>query len=244
LRDLRNLRNRQGRQMPFQFFTVSPHGAEQAERAINAFLCGHRILAVDRRWVEQGSASFWSFCIDYLAGAPAPGFAAGVRPGGPRGRVDYREVLKPEEFAVFARPRERRKEIATAAAVPVYSLFTNEQLARMVQTRAASRAGLEKIEGVGDGRLDEYGDRMLEILAAPRGSLREGLRGTARRPGPIGPPCGRKPSKRQPAHPPSPPRRHGSARNGPLLDSDPQGMIPRCDGVAVGRGGEVWGGST
>jgi superfamily II DNA helicase RecQ len=151
--------------MPFKYFTVSPHGAEQAEREINAFLCANRILAVDRRWVEQGSASFWSFCIDYLAGAPAPAFPGAVRPGGPRGRVDYREVLKPEEFAVFARLRERRKEIATAEAVPVYTIFTNEQLARMVQTRATTRAGLEKIEGVGDGRLDKYGDRMLEILA-------------------------------------------------------------------------------
>ena len=30
------------------------------------FLRSHRVLAVDRRWVEQGSESFWSFCVDYL----------------------------------------------------------------------------------------------------------------------------------------------------------------------------------
>jgi hypothetical protein len=30
----------------------------------------------------------------------------------PRGRVDYREVLTPEDFAVYARLRDRRKEIA------------------------------------------------------------------------------------------------------------------------------------
>jgi superfamily II DNA helicase RecQ len=150
--------------MPFKFFTVSPHGAEQAERGMNTFLRAHRILAVDRRWVEQGSASFWSFCIDFLDGPP-PAASPAPRPGGPRAKVDYREVLEPEEFAVYARLRERRKEIAAAETVPVYTIFTNEQLARMVQARATTRAALEKIEGVGDGRLDKYGARMLEILA-------------------------------------------------------------------------------
>ena len=43
--------------------------------------------------------------------------------------VDYREVLKPEEFEMFSRLREWRKALAEKEGVPVYTLLTNEQLA-------------------------------------------------------------------------------------------------------------------
>ena len=58
---------------------------------------------------------------------------------------------------MFARLREIRKEIAQADAVPVYTVFTNEQLAQMVQARATTKAALEKIAGVGDARIEKYG---------------------------------------------------------------------------------------
>lgn len=81
-----------------------------------------------------------------------------------KSKVDYREVLSPEDFAVYAKLREARKQIAQQEAVPIYTVFTNEQLAQMVQGRATSRAELEKIMGVGDARLEKYGARMLETL--------------------------------------------------------------------------------
>jgi superfamily II DNA helicase RecQ len=57
--------------------------------------------------------------------------------------------------------RSAFKQIAQAEAVPV---FTNEQLAQMVQTRATTRAALEKMAGVGDARIEKYGPRVLEFL--------------------------------------------------------------------------------
>jgi superfamily II DNA helicase RecQ len=149
--------------MPFKFFTVPIHEAGQAEAEMNGFLRSHKVLSVDRRWVEQGSSSFWSFCIDYLE--PSSGGGDG-RQSGQRGKVDYKEILSAEDFAVFARLREVRKEIAAAEAVPVYTIFTNDQLAQMVQSKAKDRAALEKIAGVGDARIEKYGGRMLEVLTA------------------------------------------------------------------------------
>lgn len=77
---------------------------------------------------------------------------------------DYKELLSPEDFAVFVKLRDLRKEIAQADAVPVYAIFTNEQLARMVETRVTSAAGLEAIAGVGDARIAKYGERFLACL--------------------------------------------------------------------------------
>jgi superfamily II DNA helicase RecQ len=152
--------------MAYRFFTIPIRDEGAAAAELNGFLRSRKVLSVDRRWVDQGSESFWSFCIDYLesgggGGGPAPVVG---RNGAVRGRVDYREVLSPEDFAVFARLRQTRKEIAQAEAVPVYTVFTNEQLAQMVQSRATSKAALEKVAGVGDARIEKYGERVLEIL--------------------------------------------------------------------------------
>jgi len=149
--------------MAFKFFTVPIQDSGRAEGELNGFLRSHKVLSVDRRWVEQGPSSFWSFCVDYLE--TSSGGTGDGRPAGQRGKVDYKEVLSTEDFAVFARLRELRKEIAQAEAVPVYTIFTNEQLAQMVQARVQDKAALEKIAGVGDARLDKYGARMLEVLA-------------------------------------------------------------------------------
>jgi superfamily II DNA helicase RecQ len=51
---------------------------------------------------------------------------------------------------VFAKLRDLRKEISQMDAVPVYAIFTNEQLAQMVETRVTSSAGLGAIDGIGE----------------------------------------------------------------------------------------------
>jgi superfamily II DNA helicase RecQ len=79
-------------------------------------------------------------------------------------RTRTKEILSPEDFAVFARLRELRKEIAQVEAVPVYTIFTNEQLAQIVQAKAATKGDLEKVAGVGDARIEKYGPRFLEHL--------------------------------------------------------------------------------
>ena len=50
--------------MAFRFFTVPIQNAEQAEAELNGFLRSHKVLSIDRRWVEQGSTSFWTFGVD------------------------------------------------------------------------------------------------------------------------------------------------------------------------------------
>ena len=74
-----------------------------------------------------------------------------------KNKIDYKDVLKPEEFAVFAKLRDLRKQIAQAEAVPVYTIFTNEQLADMVRAKVTTRAGLGKIDGIGEARVEKYG---------------------------------------------------------------------------------------
>ena len=122
-----------GSVMPLKFFVVPIRDHGSVENEVNSFLSSHRILTVERRWVEHGADSYWALCIDYLEGSASSRTAKSSKRS-----KDYREVLSPDDFAVFAKLRDLRKEIAKDEAVPVYTIFTNEQLASLITERVRS----------------------------------------------------------------------------------------------------------
>jgi superfamily II DNA helicase RecQ len=147
--------------MQLKLFILPVKNLAAAEAEMNTFLRSHRVLAVKKELVAEGENSFWTFCVEYLESAPGGAGAPGL-PGRPK--VDYKELLKPEEFEVFSRLREWRKGVAEKEGVPVYVVFSNEQLAEMVRQRVASQVQLKQIEGVGDSRVEKYGAAVLERL--------------------------------------------------------------------------------
>jgi len=143
-----------------KLFIVPVKNLALPEGEMNGFLRSHRVLAVRKEFVADGENSFWTFCVEYLESAPA----GNVPTGNKLPKVDYKEVLKPEEFEVFSRLRDWRKGVAEQEGVPVYVVFTNEQLADMVKKRAGTKAALREIEGVGESRVEKYGAAVLERL--------------------------------------------------------------------------------
>jgi superfamily II DNA helicase RecQ len=147
--------------MQLKLFILPVKNLSAAEAEMNAFLRSHRVLAVKKEFVGDGDNSFWTFCVEYLESAPG---ATGGNSLSGRPKVDYKELLKPEEFEVFSRLREWRKGVAEKEGLPVYVVFSNEQLAEMVRKRVASQAQLKQIEGVGESRVEKYGAAVLERL--------------------------------------------------------------------------------
>jgi superfamily II DNA helicase RecQ len=144
--------------MQLRFFALPALADEAEAEALNQFLNAVSVLRVEKQLVAEGAASYWAIAVTYLDRSTP-------RPTGPRRpKLDYREVLPEAEFAVYARLRALRKEVAEAEGVPAYALFTNEQLAAMVQRRVASLADLREIGGVGDARIEKYGRRFLALL--------------------------------------------------------------------------------
>lgn len=146
--------------MPFKFLFVPLRDSSAAEAELNGFLAQHRVLAVERQWVDAGAQSGWGVCIEFVV-TTAGGTATSA---GQRGKVDYKNVLSPEEFAVFAKLRDLRKQMAQVEAVPPYTIFTNEQLAAIVRERVQTKTALEQIAGVGEARTEKYGPPILEFL--------------------------------------------------------------------------------
>ncbi len=123
-------------------------GCPESEAALNRFLNTHRVLSVDRRWVEQDENSYWAICVDYLDSTPPDKSKQSAATTSTR--VDYREVLSPEEFSLYSSLREWRKDVASKEGVPVYQVFTNDQLAQVVKKGVNTKAALAQINGLGE----------------------------------------------------------------------------------------------
>ena len=128
---------------------------------MTSFTLQHNIITTSREFVQDGQNSFWAYDLEYATpqktSVSSP--AEATRP-----KVDYRETLSEQDFAKFSKCRDLRKECAHNEGLPVYAIFTNEQLAQMVQQKVTTRAGLGALEGVGKAKLDKYATLFLPIL--------------------------------------------------------------------------------
>lgn len=146
--------------MRVKFFAVPVLTPAEAEAEVNRFLAQHRVLSIDRQLVVDPSGSCWALSVTYLEASNSPQVEV------KKGKVDYREILSPEAFVVFAQLRRLRKDLAERDGVPPYVIFTNEQLAAMVQQQIGTAAELGQLSGVGPARIEKYGAAFLEHLTA------------------------------------------------------------------------------
>ncbi len=146
--------------MRVKVFAIPALDPADAEREVNSFLAEHRVTSIDRQLVSDGSGTYWALCVSYVEGA-----SRGA-PAAKKGKIDYREVLPPEEFKVYAELRRLRKELAERDGVPLYAVFTNEHLAAMVRQRIRTVQDLGRLPGVGPAKIAKYGAAFLERLAA------------------------------------------------------------------------------
>ncbi len=144
--------------MAYAFFRVPSAPEAGAVDELNRFLSSHSVLAVQREWVSAGDGSFWAFCIQYGETGQA------VTRGGNTTKIDYKEVLTETQFSLYVKLRDLRKQIADREGVPVFAVFTNEQLAEMTKKPARTVADLKAISGVGEARIEKYGKEVLTSI--------------------------------------------------------------------------------
>jgi superfamily II DNA helicase RecQ len=149
--------------MPYRTFFIPVRWPREAEAELNAFLAAHQIIEIERRWNDQGEQSSWCFCVEYLEHRKAP--TASVGAAAVRERIDYRERLSPSDFRLYCLLTDWRRDLAAAHAIPPYMVFTNEQLAKIVELRVSTKADLEKIDGVGDARIEKFGEQVLTVIS-------------------------------------------------------------------------------
>jgi superfamily II DNA helicase RecQ len=148
--------------MKVKVFSIPAVGDEYAEECVNEFLARHRIAQIDRQLVNDGAGSYWTVCVGYWQ----PDAATTSRTK--KNRVDYREVLDEPRFREYAALRDWRKKVAESEGVPVFTVFTNEQLAHIVRLASPNLKTVSSIEGIGKSKLEQYATLVLEELARHR----------------------------------------------------------------------------
>lgn len=73
--------------------------------------------------------------------------------------------LEGDAHAIFERLRARRAEIAKEKGLPAYIIAHDRTLIDMAQKRPRTRDGLLHVHGMGPSRVDQYGERFLDVLA-------------------------------------------------------------------------------
>jgi superfamily II DNA helicase RecQ len=147
----------------FRYFMVPTMDTAEAEQELNRFLRSVRVLTVRHEFVQANGSPCWYAAVEYLQGGG--GEEGNEAKTGRKGK-DYREILPPEDFAIYSQLREWRKKRAEQEQVPVYTILTNEQLAKIAGFRPDNLSGLREIEGIGEARVTKYGSELLVILSA------------------------------------------------------------------------------
>ena len=143
----------------FKLFLVPVMSSEPDLSNLNRFLSSHRIHRVQKNFIPDGGNSCWSFCVSYQVDSESSPKTIKKQP-----RVDYKQLLNEEQFAFFSRLRDVRKSLAERDGVPVYMVFSNEQLYRFVKDKVSSLKQMQEIEGIGKAKTSAYGEAFLQEL--------------------------------------------------------------------------------
>jgi ATP-dependent DNA helicase RecQ len=84
-----------------------------------------------------------------------------------KGRKDVLATLTEEDGVVFERLRTWRREEAQRQHVPPYVIFHDATLAEIAARRPGSMPALAAVSGVGEGKLERYGDAVLSVVLGP-----------------------------------------------------------------------------
>lgn len=148
--------------MAYAFFHLPSDASPALAAGLNDFLRCHKVIRITREWSQEGA---WAFCVEYVEGQ------INGRQEGATTKVDYKEVLTPEQFQIFARLRTLRKTLSERDGQPVFAIFTNAQLAEIAQRGCQNLNDLKEIAGIGEARTAKYGaDVLLAVHGGERGA--------------------------------------------------------------------------
>ena len=148
--------------MQYRVFFVPIFDDGTFEDELNRFLCNHKVVEVNKHYSE--ATSVWTFCVTYIE----TNYSAVNTTQSKKEKIDYKEVLDELSFARFVKLREARKLIASSEALPVYAVFTNEELAQIASLEEITESGLASIKGIGNKKNEKYGRRLKELFNNPQ----------------------------------------------------------------------------
>ncbi|MFO8041871.1 MAG: HRDC domain-containing protein, partial [Alkalispirochaeta sp.] len=81
--------------------------------------------------------------------------------------------LREDQQRLFERLRLLRKELARARSVPPYVILSDKSLKVIARNRPTDRAGLLRCHGIGEAKLEQFGDELLQTIRSALGDPEE-----------------------------------------------------------------------
>ena len=136
--------------MQIKTFTISAINAEHSEAEVNLFLRSHRILRVERHFMEHDGGT-WALLVEYQDEQPDI-----VSPVPKRNRrKDVTESMTDEQKLRYERFRTIRSDLSIKRGVPPYVIFTNEELATLACEPELNEETAKHIKGIAPSRLKD-----------------------------------------------------------------------------------------
>lgn len=150
--------------MQVRVFTIPLFDNTSQTEELNAFLRGQKVLTLDRQQVTIEKQAYWTFCVTYLPQAAGNNLST---TGNKSGKIDYKEVLDLETFAIFSQLRTIRKQLAEQEAIPAYAVFTDSELAEIAKLEEIEPRQIQTIHGIGVKRAEKYGKALSDLYHQP-----------------------------------------------------------------------------
>lgn len=148
--------------MQCKIFSV-PLGSEEAlerERKLNDFLGAANVKRVFASLANQPEGPMWSVLFFYEDGAQV----TQKTPAGPDATVAPGTPLTGEQVKSIIALKKWRADQAALEGVPLYMVAQNKWLEEIVQMPGRTLDDLKKVRGLGEWRVQKYGNKILEIL--------------------------------------------------------------------------------
>lgn len=160
----------------FKIFPIPMHQPSEIEKQLNQFLCMHKVLTFQKEFRVEQDRNYVCFVVEYLTNNQVPTEHVIKEPVSTQkdtynptqqaNQIDYKEILTPDEFQLFLQLKDWRKKMGEKLnGVPLYTIFTNEQFSKICQKRVKTKSDLQKINGVGEGKVNNYGDTVIKMVS-------------------------------------------------------------------------------
>ncbi|MEA3451119.1 MAG: HRDC domain-containing protein, partial [Bacteroidota bacterium] len=144
--------------MQIKIFIISIIDCVDEEENLNKFLSSHKIVNVKQEFVSNEQGDYLIFIVRYMAHNSGEKSSRYKKP-----KKDYREILEPSVYAAFTLLRECRKEISFEEGLPVYSIFLNDELAKIADLKEINFSEAKKIKGIGEKKAKDYLEKLLQL---------------------------------------------------------------------------------
>jgi superfamily II DNA helicase RecQ len=133
----------------------------------NFIATGVEAIEVREHFFECDGHPVWALLLSYRDTSDTAPMVS-RRDASKSGRPETKQELSADEMVRFEAVRAWRNARSSRDGKPPYILLTNRQLAAVAQKDPKSLTALGEVQGIGDGKLHDFGAELLEILTAVR----------------------------------------------------------------------------